>query len=80
MSDQLLTEILKGINVLKHTMNERFDKLENQLQISNVQYNDDVHTLLKQIAKQTKNTETDIKFLTEKVANHELVINRLEKQ
>ena len=80
MSDQLLTEILKGINVLKHTMNERFDKLENQLEITNIQYNDDVYTLLKQIAKQTKNTEMDINFLTEKVAHHELVINRIDKK
>jgi hypothetical protein len=80
MSDQLLNEILKGINDLNQTMNERFDKIEKQLEITNLQYNDDVYVLLKQIVRQTKNTGVDIQFLTEKVAHHERVINRLEKQ
>lgn len=80
MSDQLLKEILKGVNDIKRTMNERFNKLENLVEITNVHYNEDVYALLKQIARQTKNTEMDIQFLTEKVGHHERLLNRLEKQ
>ncbi|PLR78413.1 hypothetical protein CU633_05385 [Bacillus sp. V3-13] len=69
-------EVDKGFD----QMEKRFDKLEERLEITDVQYKDDVLTLLHSIHKRTKDNEKDMGLIIKKLAEHERIINRISQQ
>ena len=72
----LRTEMKEEISSLRTATSEGFNRIETRLDSLESNVNEDVVALLKQIEKNTNDSQKDIEFLAGKVGNHERIINR----
>lgn len=73
---QLAQLIQEGFRDVKKDL----DEIKNRITVLEKHSTQDIYTMVKATHKNTRNLESDLAYLTEKVATHERLLNRIEKQ